>query len=119
MVTIYFPKRAQLKAMPMYALGVVPLIKKLADIDVSQMWYADDASACWGLSGESPLLVGSLDLSGPDLGYFPKYFNAVKTCFIVKLQHLCKTRALFRGINVVIIDSVFWTLALHWALMNL
>jgi len=31
-------------AMPMYALGVVPLIQKLAGIDVSQMWYADDAS---------------------------------------------------------------------------
>ena len=45
-------------AMPMYALGAVPLIQKLANIDVSQMWYADDASA-----GGS-LLVGSLDLSG-------------------------------------------------------
>ena len=49
-------------AMPMYALGVVPLIQKLANIDVSQMWYADDASV--GGSLQSPLLVGSLDLSG-------------------------------------------------------
>ena len=37
-------------AMPMYALGVVPLIRRLAGINVSQVWYADDASAgrsCW------------------------------------------------------------------------
>ena len=32
-------------AMPMYALGTVPLIQQLADFKVSQMWYADDASA--------------------------------------------------------------------------
>jgi len=36
----------------MYALGVVPLIEQLADFEVSQMWYADDASV-----DESPLLV--------------------------------------------------------------
>ena len=32
-------------AMPMYALGIVPLIQQLAEFEVSQMWYADDASA--------------------------------------------------------------------------
>ena len=32
-------------AMTMYAQGVVPLIQKLSNIDVSQMWYGDDASA--------------------------------------------------------------------------
>ena len=31
--------------MPMYALGIVPLLQRLADCEVSQMWYADDASA--------------------------------------------------------------------------
>ena len=39
-------------AIPMYALGVVPLIQQLADMNVSQIWYADDASAggdIWGL----------------------------------------------------------------------
>ena len=33
-------------AMPMYALGVVPLINALCDDLVKQVWYADDASAC-------------------------------------------------------------------------
>ena len=46
--------------MPMYALGVVPLIQKLTDVDVSQIWYADDA-AVGGLLAESPFLVESLD----------------------------------------------------------
>ena len=31
--------------MSMYALGIVPLIQWLADCEVSQMWYADDALA--------------------------------------------------------------------------
>ena len=37
-------------AMPMYALGVVPLINSLSDDLVNQVWYADDASACGCLS---------------------------------------------------------------------
>ena len=86
--------------MPMYALGVVPLIQKLVNIDVSQMWYADDASAggslqslhCWW---------DNLICLGPDFGYFP---NAIKTCIIVKPQHLRKARALYRGTDVVITD---------------
>ena len=39
---------------------------------------------------------------GPDFEYFP---NAVKTCLIVKLQHLRKARALFWGTGVVITDA--------------
>jgi len=66
-------------AMPMYALGIVPLIQKLAGIDVSQMWYADDASA----GGSLQSLCAWWDHLGPDYGYFP---NAVKTCLIVKPQ---------------------------------
>ena len=103
-------------AMPMYALGVVPLIQKLANIDVSQMWYADDASVggslqslrCWW---------DHLICLGPDFGYFP---NAIKTCLIVKPQHLRKARALFRAGALVrsSLMLVSATLAPHWALMN-
>ena len=65
------------------------------------MWYADDALAggslqnlrCWW---------DNLICLGPDFGYFP---NAVKTCLIVKPQHLHKARALFWGIGVVITDA--------------
>ena len=37
-------------AMPMYALGVVPLINSLSADFVSQVWYADDTTACRCLS---------------------------------------------------------------------
>ena len=32
--------------MPMYALGIVPLINGLSNDFIKQVWYADDASAC-------------------------------------------------------------------------
>ena len=32
--------------MPMYGLGVVPLINTLSDEFVKQVWYADDVIAC-------------------------------------------------------------------------
>ena len=87
-------------AMPMYALGIVPLIQWLAEYKVSQMWYADDASA-----GGSLLNLRSwwdcVVRLGPEFGYNP---NASKTCLIVKSQHLRKAKVLFRGTGVVIID---------------
>ena len=33
-------------AMPMYALGTIPLINALSDDHIKQVWYADDATAC-------------------------------------------------------------------------
>jgi len=65
-------------AMPMYAFGVVPLIQQLADFEVSQMWYADDASmggsleslhSCWD----------SLICLGPDLAIFQILLRLVMT----------------------------------------
>ena len=85
-------------AMPMYALGVVPLIQKLTDVDVSQIWYADDAAAGGSLQSLRSWWI-HLTTLGPDYGYFS---NAVKTCLIVKPQHLRKARALFHGTGVVI-----------------
>ena len=65
-------------AMPMYALGAVPLIQKSANIDVSQMWYADDTSAGGSLQSLCSWWDHLICL-GPDFGYFPK---AVKTCLL-------------------------------------
>jgi len=48
--------------------------------DISQMWYADDASA--GHSWWDHVIC-----LGPDFGHFP---NAAKACLIVKPQHLCR-----------------------------
>ena len=64
------------------------------------MWYADDASAGGSLQCLCSWWDHLISL-GPDFGYFP---NAVKTCLIVKSQHLHRARILFRGTGVVITD---------------
>ena len=68
-------------AMAMYALAVTPLIRSLrqSQLDVSQVWYADDATA----GGQLASLLHwwkHLLAYGPMYGYFP---NAAKTCLIV------------------------------------
>jgi len=87
-------------AMAMYALAVVPLIRHLRTIvpDVSQTWFADDATAVGSLS---KLLSWWQHLSsvGPDYGYFT---NAVKTVLIVKPEHLSTAKALFANFNIQI-----------------
>ena len=88
-------------AMPMYALDVVPLICQLAAIKVSQLWYADDASAGGSLCGLRSRWDRLVCL-GPDYGYCP---NAAKTCLIVKPTLLCQAKAIFHGSGVVITDS--------------
>ena len=69
-------------AMAMYAIAVTPLINHLHQLqpDISQVWYANDATAAGQLE---PLLqwwklVSSM---GPLYGYFS---NAIKTYLIVK-----------------------------------
>ena len=51
-------------AMPMYALGVLPLIDCISG-DLMQVWYADDATACGSLS-ELHLWWDKLLQFGPD-----------------------------------------------------
>ena len=87
--------------MPMYALGVVPLIQQLADMNVSQIWYVDDASAGGDLRGLR-CWWDKLSRLGPDYGYFP---NPIKTCLIVKPSLLCRAKTLFHGTGIVISDS--------------
>jgi len=50
-------------AMPMYALGIVPLIQQLADFEVSHKCSMLICFSGW-LPRESPLLVGFFDLFG-------------------------------------------------------
>ena len=86
--------------MGMYALAMVPLIRRLRTEvpDVSQVWFADDASAVGSLSS---LLTWWRQLSsyGPAYGYFT---NAVKTILIVKLEHLTRAQKLFADTNIQI-----------------
>ncbi len=88
-------------AMPMYALGVRPLIDKLAlyHPEILQAWFADDGTA----AGKIEQLRKFWDLLckiGPRYGYFP---NAKKSVLIVK-NSVDKPAAtcIFKGSKVII-----------------
>ena len=85
-------------AMPMYALATIPLIKKLQChlSDVSQVWYADDASA----AGKIDKLCewwSQLSTQGPKYGYFA---NATKMWLVTKVKHLATATASFADTGV-------------------
>ena len=83
--------------MAMYALAVTPLINSLChhQLDVSQVWFADDATAAGQLT---PLLQWWKQLLslGPLYGYHPKPY------LIVKPQLYDSAKQLFQDTNVQI-----------------
>ena len=86
-------------AMPMYAIGVTPLITYLHLHNEShQTWYADDATA----AAKLPPLRKWWDIlcaMGPRLGYF---VNAAKTWIIVRDSELELAQKLFQGTAIKI-----------------
>ena len=82
-------------AMPMYALATILLIKSLPE-SVSQVWYADDATA---LGTVSQLRVWWDDLAekGPSFGY---HANPLKTWLVTKASCHSDAVAAFAGTNV-------------------
>jgi len=92
----------------MYALAVVPLIRHLrsAAPEVSQAWFADDATAFGSLM---KLLSWWQLLSsvGPAYGYFT---NAIKTVLIVKPEHLSIVQAIFADSKIQITSRGQWHL---------
>ncbi|XP_065893485.1 uncharacterized protein [Dysidea avara] len=85
-------------AMPMYALGVIPLIESLSGSCVQQIWYADDATACGGLK-ELRSWWNKLTSDGPGFGYFP---NPSKTCIIEKSGMYDAAVSAFQGTGISI-----------------
>jgi len=85
-------------AMGMYALAVSPLIQTLRchQPDISQVWYADDATAAGRLQSLFQWWRHILRL-GPNYGYYPK---AAKTCVIVKPQLLDRVKTIFEGSGI-------------------
>ena len=77
--------------MPFYALVTIPLIQRL-----TQVWYADDASACGSLR-KLCLLWDQVSQLGPQFGYFP---NAKKMWLVVKKQFLDFACKLFSDTSV-------------------
>ena len=83
-------------AMAMYALGTIPLIDRLKNLNTSQIWYADDSAACGTLIDLKSWWL-SLSRWGPSFGYFP---NNKKTTLFVKSEYYNEAINLFHGTNV-------------------
>ena len=66
--------------MTMYAVGIVPLIHRLADTGSQQIWFADDSAAGAQLE-KVKLWWDQLNATGPAYGSFP---NGAKTWLVVK-----------------------------------
>ena len=84
-------------AMPMYALGVLPLIDCISG-DLMQVWYANDATACGSLS-ELRLWWNKLLQFGSAFGYFP---NPSKICLVVKESFYDAAVEMFQGSRISI-----------------
>jgi hypothetical protein len=85
-------------AMPMYALATIPLIRNLkCNVgDVSQVWYADDASGA-GKVNRLRDWWDQLNTLGPKYGYFT---NASKTWLVTKESHHSSAAAAFADTDV-------------------
>ena len=85
-------------AMAMYAVAVTPLIYRLTEEKLKQVWFADDASAAGKLAGLKSWW-NNMTRIGPEYGYFP---NSSKTWLIVKEEHLGEAKQIFHETGVKI-----------------
>ena len=88
-------------AMAIYAVGVMPLIKKL-DIPNSsnhQIWFADDAAATGSFEALYTWLKKWIEI-GPQYGY---HVNCQKTCLLVKNpENLARAKSIFLNSGITI-----------------
>ena len=87
-------------AMSMFALGVMPLIKRLGN--TNQVWFADDATAGGNIC-QLKEWWDKLKKLGPAYGYYP---NSTKTWIIVKDDCLQKPRNYLRTRESILPQAV-------------
>ena len=85
-------------AMVRYAVAITPLIHRLAEENVKQVWFADDVSD-GGKFEYLRKLRDNLSQIGPEYGYYP---NASKTCVIVKEGKCDEAKNSFQRTGVAI-----------------
>jgi hypothetical protein len=88
-------------SMMLYALAVLPLIDFLEMSEITQNWYADDASAIGPLSRLREWLQ-LLIQRGPSFGYFPE---PQKSYLVVSAENRSAAEAAFDGLGVKIVDG--------------
>ena len=81
--------------MHMYAIGTLPLIRKLPNC-VQHIWFAEDASA-GGQLDHLRTWWDSIQEMGPDFGYL---CNAGKSSLIVKEEDLPRAESMFSGTGI-------------------
>ena len=82
-------------AMPMYALGILPLFQRLSTA-AKQVWFADDGTA-GGKLNQIRLWGSLLNTIGLEYGYNP---NVAKSWLIVKEEHFEAGERLFAGTGI-------------------
>ena len=85
-------------AMAIYAVAVTPLIHRVQEENVKQIWFADDASG-GGKLLKLKVWLDNLRKYGPMYGYF---VNLSKTWLVVKEDHFTEAEDIFRdtGVNI-------------------
>ena len=83
--------------MAMYAVAITPLIHCLADDNIKQVWFADDASA-GGKLDRIKNWWNNISRIGPEYGYYP---NASKTWLIIKESCYKQAKLMFQGTGVI------------------
>ena len=84
--------------MPMYALGVIPLIREASASKVIQSWYADDSTA-GGTIQQLYSWWKILEERGKGYGY---YFNASKSILLVKPSIESEAKVAFKETEIQI-----------------
>jgi len=91
-------------AMLVYGIAILPLTKKLKNLEKwKQNWYADD-SACLAKFKELKEWLELLILEGPKYGYFPE---PEKSYLVVHPNLLDEAKLLFKDIQINIVTG-------HW-----
>ena len=91
--------QGDLVAVPMYALGIVPLVQAVSSPDITQVWYADDSSGGGRLRALRTWWDG-LTEQGEAYGY---HLNASKSLLLVKERAYDEAVALFADTGVQIV----------------
>ena len=84
--------------MAMFAVATIPLIKPPRNVDVHQVWYAEDATSGGSLENVRKWWE-ELNHLGPGFGYSS---NPVKTVLLTKQEFLPKAKEIFTGTGVSI-----------------
>ena len=88
-------------SMFLYAIGTLPLIRNLNASNITQIWYADDASAVGKLDKLRDWFEQLLD-QGPSYGYFPE---PTKSYVIVDESFNSDAANIFQAYGVKVVQS--------------